>query len=40
MKATVRIRDLMLEGVLSMFEGLNPKLIRTKLKATKRRSGW
>jgi chemotaxis protein MotA len=29
----VRIRELMLEGVLSIIEGLNPKLIRTKLEA-------
>jgi len=30
---TVRARELMLEGVLSIVEGLNPKLIRTKLDA-------
>jgi chemotaxis protein MotA len=30
---SVRIRELMLEGVLSIVEGLNPKLIRTKLDA-------
>jgi chemotaxis protein MotA len=30
---TVRSRELMLEGVLSIVEGLNPKLIRTKLDA-------
>lgn len=29
----VQIRELMLEGVLSIVEGLNPKLIRTKLDA-------
>ena len=29
----VRARELMLEGVLSIVEGLNPKLIRTKLDA-------
>ena len=29
----VRIREVMLEGVLSIVEGLNPKLIRTKLEA-------
>jgi len=29
----VRTRELMLEGVLSIVEGLNPKLIRTKLDA-------
>ena len=29
----VRTRELMLEGVLSLVEGLNPKLIRTKLDA-------
>jgi chemotaxis protein MotA len=32
-KATVQCRELMLEGVLSIVEGLNPKLIRTKLEA-------
>jgi len=29
----VRIREVMLEGVLSIVEGLNPKLIRSKLEA-------
>ena len=29
----VRVREMMLEGVLSIVEGLNPKLIRTKLEA-------
>jgi len=29
----VKTRELMLEGVLSIVEGLNPKLIRTKLDA-------
>lgn len=29
----VRLRELMLEGVLAIVEGLNPKLIRTKLDA-------
>jgi chemotaxis protein MotA len=33
MQAAVQIRELMLEGVLSIVEGLNPKLIRTKLEA-------
>jgi len=33
MQATVQSRELMLEGVLSIVEGLNPKLIRTKLDA-------
>ena len=33
MQDTVKIRELMLEGVLSIVEGLNPKLIRTKLDA-------
>ena len=33
MQANVQIRELMLEGVLSIVEGLNPKLIRTKLDA-------
>jgi chemotaxis protein MotA len=32
-KASVQCRELMLEGVLSIVEGLNPKLIRTKLEA-------
>jgi len=32
-KETVRCREMMLEGVLSLVEGLNPKLIRTKLAA-------
>jgi chemotaxis protein MotA len=32
-KSEVRARELMLEGVLSIVEGLNPKLIRTKLDA-------
>lgn len=32
-QASVQIRELMLEGVLSIVEGLNPKLIRTKLDA-------
>lgn len=32
-KASVHCRELMLEGVLSIVEGLNPKLIRTKLEA-------
>ena len=32
-QAAVRMRELMLEGVLSIVEGLNPKLIRTKLAA-------
>jgi chemotaxis protein MotA len=30
---TVRLQELLLEGVLSIVEGLNPKLIRTKLEA-------
>lgn len=29
----VEIRELMLEGVIGIVEGLNPKLIRTKLEA-------
>jgi chemotaxis protein MotA len=33
MQEGVQIRELMLEGVLSIVEGLNPKLIRTKLDA-------
>jgi len=32
-REAVRIREVMLEGVLSLVEGLNPKLIRTKLEA-------
>ncbi|HUA64066.1 MAG TPA: flagellar motor protein [Verrucomicrobiae bacterium] len=32
-KESVRLREMMLEGVLSIVEGLNPKLIRTKLDA-------
>ena len=32
-KAQVQVRELALEGVLSVVEGLNPKLIRTKLEA-------
>lgn len=31
--ATAHIRELMLEGVISIVEGMNPKLIRTKLEA-------
>jgi chemotaxis protein MotA len=33
MRQAVRIRELMLHGVLCIVEGLNPKLIRTKLDA-------
>lgn len=33
LRDAVRIREVMLEGVLSIVEGLNPKLIRTKLEA-------
>jgi chemotaxis protein MotA len=29
----MQIKELMLEGVLAIIEGLNPKLIRTKLEA-------
>ena len=32
-KEEVRIRELALEGILSVVEGMNPKLIRTKLEA-------
>ncbi len=32
-KEEIRIRELALEGILSVVEGLNPKLIRTKLEA-------
>lgn len=32
-REAVRIREVMLEGVLAIVEGLNPKLIRTKLEA-------
>ncbi|MGB9612538.1 MAG: MotA/TolQ/ExbB proton channel family protein, partial [Bryobacteraceae bacterium] len=31
--AAVQIRELMLEGISAIVEGLNPKLIRTKLEA-------
>jgi len=31
--ATAHVRELMLEGVISIVEGMNPKLIRTKLEA-------
>jgi chemotaxis protein MotA len=31
--ASVQMRELMLEGVISIVEGMNPKLIRTKLEA-------
>jgi chemotaxis protein MotA len=37
-REAVRIREVMLEGVLSIVEGLNPKLIRTKLEAYQRQS--
>jgi chemotaxis protein MotA len=33
MRQTVRLRELMLEGVLSISEGMNQKLIRSKLDA-------
>jgi chemotaxis protein MotA len=33
LQSTIQTRELMLEGVLSIVEGLNPKLIRTKLDA-------
>jgi len=33
LKDAIRLREMMLEGVLSIVEGLNPKLIRTKLDA-------
>ena len=33
MQEAVRMREMMLEGVLSIVEGLNPKLIHTKLQA-------
>jgi chemotaxis protein MotA len=33
LKAAVQLRELMLEGVLAIVEGLNPKLIRIKLDA-------
>ncbi|MEI9976892.1 MAG: flagellar motor protein [Ignavibacteriota bacterium] len=33
MQVAVQVRELMLEGVVSIVEGLNPKLIRTKLDA-------
>ena len=33
MQAAIELRELMLEGVLGIAEGLNPKLIRIKLEA-------
>ena len=33
MRSQAKVHELMLEGVLSIVEGLNPKLIRTKLEA-------
>lgn len=33
LRASVELRELMMEGVLAIVEGLNPKLIRTKLDA-------
>jgi chemotaxis protein MotA len=33
LKDAVQLRELMLEGVLAIVEGLNPKLIRLKLDA-------
>src|SRR5262249_51640193 len=32
-KSAVKVREMTLEGVLAIVEGLNPKLIRTKLEA-------
>jgi chemotaxis protein MotA len=37
-KDAVRIREVMLEGVLSIVEGHNPKLIRTRLEAYERKT--
>lgn len=36
MREAVRVREALLEGVLCIVEGLNPKLIRTKLEAFER----
>jgi chemotaxis protein MotA len=38
MRDAVQIREVMLEGVLAIVEGLNPKLIRTRLEAYERQS--
>ena len=35
----IRNREVILEGVLSIVEGLNPKLIRTKLDAYQKKAG-
>jgi chemotaxis protein MotA len=37
-QAAIQIREVMLEGVLAIVEGLNPKLIRTRLEAYERKS--
>ena len=39
MHGATQIRELMLEGVVAIVEGLNPKLIRTKLEAYARGTG-
>lgn len=39
MQRATQIRELMLEGVISIVEGLNPKLIRIKLEAYAREAG-
>jgi len=38
MRDAIQIREVMLEGVLAIVEGLNPKLIRTRLEAYERQS--
>ena len=38
LRDAVRIRELKLEGVLAIVEGLNPKLIRTRLEAYEKKS--
>jgi chemotaxis protein MotA len=37
-QAAIQIREVMLEGVLAIVEGLNPKLIRTRLEAYERKA--
>jgi len=37
-KDAIQIREVMLEGVLAIVEGLNPKLIRTRLEAYERQA--
>jgi chemotaxis protein MotA len=39
LRSEIQLRELMLEGVLGIVEGLNPKLIRTRLDAYLSHSG-